>query len=107
MKDQQNNKNSNKNLWGDGNKEPQGSQEQLRKQQEGNQNQPKGQNISRTDTSQRQTDSRSADLNQPDSNTANRKGAVDEGRDGTKPTASQQQGQGSWRAKDRDEHEKR
>jgi hypothetical protein len=40
------------------------------------------------------------------SNEANRKGAVDEGRHGTKPTASQQQGQGSWNAKDRDEHEK-
>ncbi|AKD01941.1 hypothetical protein POKO110462_19430 [Pontibacter korlensis] len=30
------------------------------------------------------------------SNTANIKGGVDEGRGGTKATASQQQGQGSW-----------
>lgn len=36
------------------------------------------------------------------SNTANHKGAVDLGTDGTKATASQQQGQGSWNAKDND-----
>ncbi|MEJ8802702.1 hypothetical protein [Pontibacter sp. H249] len=35
-------------------------------------------------------------------NTANYKGAVDLGTEGTKATASQQQGQGSWRAKDHD-----
>jgi hypothetical protein len=35
-------------------------------------------------------------------NEANYKGAVDLGTDGTKPTASQQQGQGSWNAKDND-----
>ena len=33
------------------------------------------------------------------SNTANFKGAVNEGKDGTKPTASQQQGQGAKNAK--------
>ncbi|MFD2512642.1 hypothetical protein ACFSRY_02075 [Pontibacter locisalis] len=33
------------------------------------------------------------------SNTANHKGAVDLGTDGTKATASQQQGQGSWSKK--------
>lgn len=36
------------------------------------------------------------------SNTANYKGAVDLGTDGTKATASQQQGQGSWNAKSHD-----
>ena len=36
------------------------------------------------------------------SNTANYKGAVDLGTEGTKATASQQQGQGSWNAKDKD-----
>lgn len=36
------------------------------------------------------------------SNTANYKGAVDLGTDGTKATASQQQGQGAWNAKDKD-----
>jgi hypothetical protein len=36
------------------------------------------------------------------SNEANFKGAVDLGTDGTKATASQQQGQGSWNAKDHD-----
>ncbi|MBW7467904.1 hypothetical protein ABID22_002299 [Pontibacter aydingkolensis] len=35
-------------------------------------------------------------------NTANYKGAVDLGTDGTKATASQQQGQGAWNAKNRD-----
>ncbi|PKV66423.1 hypothetical protein [Pontibacter ramchanderi] len=34
------------------------------------------------------------------SNEANHKGATDLGTEGTKATASQQQGQGSWRAKD-------
>lgn len=100
MKDQGNNQNTNKNQQGEGNKQPQGSQEQLRRQQEGSQNQPKGQNISRTDTSERQTDSKSADLDKPDSNTANRKGAVNTGKSGTQPTASQQQGQGAQNAKD-------
>lgn len=38
------------------------------------------------------------------SNTANHKGAVDLGTDGTKATASQQQGQGAWNAKDKDEN---
>lgn len=38
------------------------------------------------------------------SNEANHKGAVDLGTDGTKATASQQQGQGAWNAKD---HENR
>ncbi|WP_345161296.1 hypothetical protein [Pontibacter saemangeumensis] len=37
------------------------------------------------------------------SNEANYKGAVDLGTDGTKATASQQQGQGAWNAKDKDE----
>ncbi|WP_240773219.1 hypothetical protein [Pontibacter sp. SGAir0037] len=32
------------------------------------------------------------------SNTANHKGAIDLGTDGTKATASQQQGQGAWNA---------
>lgn len=36
------------------------------------------------------------------SNEANHKGAVDLGTDGTKATASQQQGQGSWDAKNND-----
>ncbi len=36
------------------------------------------------------------------SNEANHKGAVDLGTDGTKATASQQQGQGAWDAKDHD-----
>ena len=36
------------------------------------------------------------------SNEANFKGAVDLGTDGTKATASQQQGQGSWNAKNND-----
>lgn len=36
------------------------------------------------------------------SNEANHKGAVDLGTDGTKATASQQQGQGAWNAKDND-----
>ncbi|MBF8961935.1 hypothetical protein I0P70_01645 [Pontibacter sp. FD36] len=36
------------------------------------------------------------------SNEANHKGAVDLGTDGTKATASQQQGQGAWGAKDKD-----
>lgn len=36
------------------------------------------------------------------SNEANHKGATDLGTDGTKATASQQQGQGAWNAKDRD-----
>lgn len=36
------------------------------------------------------------------SNEANHKGAVDLGTDGTKATASQQQGQGAWNAKDHD-----
>ena len=35
------------------------------------------------------------------SNEANHKGAVDLGTDGTKATASQQQGQGAWNAKDK------
>mgnify|MGYP005751789391 CR=1 FL=1 len=35
-------------------------------------------------------------------NTANYKGAVDLGTEGTKATASQQQGQGAWNAKDHD-----
>ncbi|SIT92338.1 hypothetical protein [Pontibacter indicus] len=34
------------------------------------------------------------------SNEANHKGAQDLGTDGTKASASQQQGQGAWRAKD-------
>ncbi|MCC9166043.1 hypothetical protein [Pontibacter harenae] len=34
------------------------------------------------------------------SNTANHKGAIDLGTDGTKATASQQQGQGAWASKD-------
>lgn len=38
------------------------------------------------------------------SNEANHKGAVDLGTDGTKATASQQQGQGAWNAKDKDEN---
>lgn len=36
------------------------------------------------------------------SNTANYKGAVNKGAEGTKATASQQHGQGSWNAKDDD-----
>lgn len=36
------------------------------------------------------------------SNTANVKGAVDLGKDGTKATASQQQGQGAWNANDKE-----
>lgn len=36
------------------------------------------------------------------SNTANFKGAVNKGAEGTKATASQQHGQGSWNAKDDD-----
>ncbi len=36
------------------------------------------------------------------SNTANHKGAVDLGTNGTKATASQQQGQGAWNAKNTD-----
>lgn len=39
-------------------------------------------------------------------NEANHKGAVDLGTDGTKATASQQQGQGSWNAKDTNDQEK-
>lgn len=38
------------------------------------------------------------------SNEANHKGAVDLGTDGTKATASQQQGQGAWNAKDHDDN---
>ena len=38
------------------------------------------------------------------SNTANYKGAVDLGTDGTKATASQQQGQGAWNPKDNDDN---
>ncbi|WP_162052036.1 hypothetical protein [Pontibacter pamirensis] len=38
------------------------------------------------------------------SNTANHKGAVDLGTDGTKATASQQQGQGAWDPKDNDDN---
>ena len=37
------------------------------------------------------------------SNTANYKGAVDLGTKGTKATASQQQGQGAWNAKNKGE----
>jgi hypothetical protein len=38
------------------------------------------------------------------SNEANHKGATDLGTKGTKATASQQQGQGAWNAKDRDDN---
>ena len=38
------------------------------------------------------------------SNEANHKGATDLGTEGTKATASQQQGQGAWRAKDTEDN---
>lgn len=38
------------------------------------------------------------------SNTANHKGATDLGTEGTKATASQQQGQGAWDPKDNDDN---
>jgi hypothetical protein len=41
------------------------------------------------------------------SNEANHKGATDLGTKGTKPTASQQQGQGSWNAKDTNDQGKK
>ncbi|MBD1397964.1 hypothetical protein H9Q13_12375 [Pontibacter sp. JH31] len=40
------------------------------------------------------------------SNEANHKGAVDLGTDGTKATASQQQGQGAWNAKNASDQRK-
>lgn len=40
------------------------------------------------------------------SNEANHKGAVDLGTKGTKATASQQQGQGAWNAKNATDHNK-
>jgi hypothetical protein len=119
MKNQNNNQGSNKDQQFDknarpgGNEQPQGSQEQLRHQQQGTQNQPQGsrniggqqpgssqgQNTTKSGNEQRKGESKSADLNQPDTNEANRMGAINTGMDGTKATASQQQGQGLKSAK--------
>jgi len=46
------------------------------------------------------TDTNSQPMPEEYSNTANHKGATDLGTEGTKATASQQQGQGAWDSKD-------